>query len=86
MIIFVFTLSQGQSQVERGFSINGDLLVENLKAETICAQLIVYGFIKASGKDVYELTIDNALGPSCKTAHSKHTNPLNDAKKELEES
>ena len=80
-MIFVFTLSHGQSQVEPGFSINGDLLIENLKAEAIYAQRIVYGFIKASGEDVYELTIDNALVPSCKTAHGKYTNALNDAKK-----
>ena len=47
-MIFVFTLFHGQSQVECGFSINNDLLVENLKAESIfakaesvCAQRVV---------------------------------------------
>ena len=37
-MIFVFTLFHGQNQVEYGFSINNDLLVENLKAESICAK------------------------------------------------
>ena len=60
-MIFVFTLFYGQSQVERGFSINDDLLEENLKPESICTQRIVYHYIKASGNDVYELTIDNTL-------------------------
>ena len=80
-MLFVFTLSHGQSQVERSFSINDDLLVKNLKAESVCAQRIVYDYIKASGKDVYDLTIDNALVLSCETAHTKYTNLLNDAKK-----
>ena len=76
-IVFVFILSHGQNQVDYGFTINDDLLVENLKAESICAQRIVYGYIKASGKGVYELTIDNTLVVSCKTSHSKYTNPKN---------
>lgn len=80
-MLFVFTLSHGQSQVERSFSINDDLLVKNLKAESVCAQRIVYDYIKASGKDVYDLAIDNALVLSCETAHTKYTNLLNDAKK-----
>ena len=80
-MLFVFTLSHGQSQVERSFSINDDLLVKNLKAESVCAQRIVYDYIKASGKDVYDLTIDKALVLSCETAHTKYTNLLNDAKK-----
>ena len=80
-MLFVFTLSHGQSQVERSFSINDDLLVKNLKAESVCAQRIVYDYIKASGKVVYDLTIDNALVLSCETAHTKYTNLLNDAKK-----
>ena len=79
VMVFVFTLSHGQSQVEYGFTINDDL-VENLKAESIYAQHIVYDYIKASGKGVYELAIDNALVFSCKTAHSKYTNPLKNAK------
>ena len=64
-MVFVFTLSHCQSQVEYGFTINDDIVVENLKAELICAQRIVYGYIKASGKGVYELTIENALVVTC---------------------
>lgn len=39
-MIFVFTLSHGQNQVKHGFSINDDLLAENLKAESIIAHHI----------------------------------------------
>ena len=77
-MIFVFTLSHCQSQVKRGFSINDDLLVEHLRTELISAQRIVYDYIKASEKDVYELTIDNVLVLFCNTTHSKYINALND--------
>ena len=61
VMIFIFMLSHGQSQVEDGFNINDEFLVENLKAESICAQHIFYDHIKTSQKDIYELTFDNAF-------------------------
>ena len=39
---FVFTLSHGKNQVECGSSIIDDLIVQNLKAESIGAQHIVH--------------------------------------------
>ena len=71
-MVFVFTLSYGQSQVKYGFSINDDLLAENL---------IMSDYIKASGRNVYELAIDSTLILSRKTAHSKYTNASVDATK-----
>ena len=40
-MIFVFTLSHGQSQVEGGFNINDDILVENMHNNSLIAQRIV---------------------------------------------
>ena len=42
-------LSHGQATVERGFSINSQLIVENLKEESVVAQRIVYDAIAAAG-------------------------------------
>ena len=42
VMIFVFTLNHGQAQIERGFHINADLLVENLTSPSIVAQRSVY--------------------------------------------
>ena len=42
VMIFVFTLSHEQAQIERGFHINADLLVENLTSPSIVAQRSVY--------------------------------------------
>ena len=35
VMIFVFTLNHGQAQIERGFNINADLLVENLTSPIV---------------------------------------------------
>ena len=42
VMIFVFTLSHGQAQIERGFNINADLMVEKLTSPSIVAQRRVY--------------------------------------------
>ena len=41
-MIFLFTLSHGQAQIERGFNINADLLVENLTSPLTVAQRRIY--------------------------------------------
>ena len=38
----VFILSQGNARVESGFSVNADMLIENLKEEPLIAQCRVY--------------------------------------------
>ena len=43
MIKFVLVLAQGQAAVERSLSVNDDILLANMKAETLCAIKTVYG-------------------------------------------
>ena len=38
LMIFVFTMFHRQSNVEQGFNINDDIVVENLKKESLIAQ------------------------------------------------
>ena len=71
-MICIFTFSHGQSQIERGFSINSELLVENLKEKSICAQRLVSDFIKSSDKGIHEIEIDIQLLLSCKSAYSQY--------------
>ena len=42
VMIFVFTLSHGQAQIERGFNINTDLLVEKLISPSTVTQRRIY--------------------------------------------
>ena len=46
VIVFVFTLSHGQSQIERGFSINNELVVENLKSQSLISQRLVCDYFQ----------------------------------------
>ena len=41
VFIFIFTLSHVQSQVERGFSINKEIVIKNLRSSSLSAQRIV---------------------------------------------
>ena len=72
----VFTLSHGQSAVERGFSVNKELLVENLEKESLISQRMVYDHMTATGLKVNEFTISKDLLKSCKLAHSRYTAAL----------
>lgn len=45
----LLVISHGNASVESGFSINEDLLVENMKERTIVAQRVVYDAIKQRG-------------------------------------
>ena len=51
VFIFIFTLLHGQSQVERGFSVNKEIVIENLHSSSFSAQCIVYDYLKASKKN-----------------------------------
>ena len=72
----IFTLSHGQTSVERGFSINKELLTENLHEVSIVLQRIVYDYIMELGKPVHEIPLTNDLIKSYKLAHSRYTNIL----------
>ena len=79
---FVFTLQHGQSQTERGFNINKDLLVENLQKESIISQRIVYDQICVNDVKVHEIDIPKGLVISCKMASKKYKAALEAKRKE----
>ena len=66
----VFVLSHWQSSVERGFSVNKKLLVENLGEISIVCQCTVYNYFSSLGVPVHEYHIPNDLVKSCKGAHT----------------
>ena len=59
--IIIMTLSHGQSAVERGFSVNKELLVENLKKVSIVNQRIVYDHFIASEVKLNEFPVSNVV-------------------------
>ena len=42
-------MSHGNASVESGFSVNGDIILPNMLAETIVAQRIVYENVRKAG-------------------------------------
>ena len=68
----VVLLSHGNATVKSGFSVNNDLLIENLKERTVVSQRLVYDFVKNSGgalKVEISKNMLNACSKSCATYH-----------------
>lgn len=78
----IFTVSHGQASVERGFSINKELLTDNLQEVSLISQRIVYDYIHESGMSITEFPISNELLKSCKLAYSRYSTALASQKKQ----
>ena len=74
--IFVFTLSNGQAPVERGFNINKSSKVENLKEDTLVPIRLVFDEILARDDNVATLDISPELALSCQNAKRKYDDYL----------
>ena len=60
VIKLILVLSHGKDAVESGFSVNGDMLVENLHEASLVAQQIVFDSISNVG-GVKEVAIDKLM-------------------------
>ena len=77
---FVFTLSHGQSQIERGFNVNKDVLCVNMEKRSLKARRMVYDHMIASKVSVVDFVIKKELLQSCKASHSKYVACLKEKK------
>ena len=64
-------LFHGQATVERGFSVNGKLLVENLHTESLNAQRHIHDHMRSYDLQVHDLDISHELLDSVSSAR-KH--------------
>ena len=81
---FVIVLSHGQSAVERGFSTNKSLLIENLSEKRLINQRIVVDYMKSNDYKPFNIPLTNELIRSVTDTHRKYTEDLlNRKKKEL---
>ena len=74
----VCVLSHGQSSVERGFSVNKELLVENLSKVSLTSQRQVYDYFQPFGMNNYAILSD--LIKSVKGAHERYQAAVEDYK------
>ena len=77
----VLILSHGQARVESGFSINSDILIENMLESTIVSQRIVYEGVKDAGGPS-KVVIDASLLQHAKEAYSTYEKAKESAEKE----
>lgn len=73
------TVSHGQASIERGFSINKDVLAPNMLEKTIIAQRLVCDGVASSldeKKCLQDFVVTKSLLQSCKVASTKYKNFL----------
>ena len=78
----IFVLSHGQNAVERGFSINKELLVENLQAKSLVSQRMVYDHINSNKINIHEYQLPSDLLKSCKLSNRRDNAALEETKKQ----
>ena len=77
----ILTLSHGQASVERGFSVNKSLLVENIATKSLIVQRIVYENMKVNNVSAEDVEICLTLRCSVKHARQRYSTYLEEQRK-----
>ena len=80
-MIFVFAMFLGESNVKRGFNINDDIVVENLK-ESLISQRLIYDHMHAKEVGAHDIVLTDKLWRSCLAFSRKWKQILAENKKE----
>jgi hypothetical protein len=75
IVKLVMVLSHGNASVEAGFSINGDVLVENLHEESVTAQRQVYDAVKLAG-GVNSVIVNKKMMQYVRSARDRYEDAL----------
>lgn len=81
VVRMVLILSHGQSDVERGFSVNKDILACNMGEDTVFAFRTVHDGVKHMGCKVHEVPVTKAMLQSCRHSRQRYTAFLEEQKK-----
>nr|XP_047133757.1 uncharacterized protein LOC124811796 [Hydra vulgaris] len=81
--VIVFVSSHGQCAIEQGFSVNKQLLVENLKERSLISQKIVYDHINSHDIVIHQYELPSDLLKSCKLAYNRYNIVLKENKDQL---
>lgn len=71
VVKIVLILSHGQASVERGFSVNKKIEVENMKNETVVAQRLICDSVKVAG-GILNVDITKSFRVSCSHARQRY--------------
>jgi len=70
VVKIVLIISHGNASVEGGFSINKELLIENMHEETIVSQRVVFDAIGCAGMDIKNIEITPRMMSSVRQSNS----------------
>ena len=84
-IQLLLTLSHGQAAVERGFSVNKEVLAPNLKAVSLTALHLIHDTISEGQIEIGDYIITDELLTSCSHASNRYRTYLMERQKEDQE-
>ncbi|XP_063221071.1 uncharacterized protein LOC134530286 [Bacillus rossius redtenbacheri] len=77
VVKLLLTVSHGNAPLERGFSVNKEILVENMKETSVIAQRRIYDHVTYEG-GLMKLDITKPMILSVRNAHCRYTEALNE--------
>ena len=80
----VFVLSHGQSNTERGFSVNKEVIQHNQQERSLISQRLIYDSVQSSGIALHEFEVTPELRRSCRLASQRYRQELENTKQEKE--
>ncbi|GBM75925.1 hypothetical protein AVEN_125336-1 [Araneus ventricosus] len=83
VIKLVCTLSHGNANIERGFSVNAECIVENMREELLVARRIVYDTILSTG-GINNLQVEKPLIHAARNSYSRFLEASKEKKKQQE--
>ena len=78
----ILTLSHGQAIVERGFSVNKEVLAPNLQQTSLVAMRLVHSSMQVAKCKVADFVVNDALLSSCAHARNRHQKYLMERKEQ----
>ena len=80
----ILTLSHGQADVERGFSLNKSSLQTNINENSVVGKRLVKDHMLANNLKPHEIVFTSQLRKSCRLAHSRYIAHLEDMREKKE--
>ena len=68
----VFVLSHGQADIERGFSVNKDILSCNMGEDTVTAYRFIFDGVQALGCNIHDIVVTKKMLESCRMARNRY--------------
>lgn len=84
LIKIVMIISHGNSELERGFSVNKECIVENQTEKSLIAQRLIYDSIKSTDKPLIEFEITKNLISNVRMSSTLYKENLAEERKKRE--